>query len=274
MKKTLLLILATTFILILLSGCVTNTESETSNGQEMTTRSFNYGGFGKIEVASAFEVKITQGDAFSINVTAGDFSRIKVEKDGDTLRVSQQGIRWFAPAHQKPVACITVPDMDSLKLSGASKGTLSNFHTNSNLVLRASGSSYLNTIDISATNVFVEISGSSRLQGNLKAVSDAVIAVSGSSIVELTGEATDISTRVSGASRCNLINFPVCNADINVSGASNAWTNLNGSLKASVSGASNLTYLGNPAPVEIETSGGSYICMHHTAHSESQSVVP
>jgi hypothetical protein len=260
MKKALMLILVTTFILMLFSGCNANAESRTSNGQEMTTRQFDYDGFNKIEVTSAFEVEIMQGDTYSISVTYDDFSRIKLEKDGDSLKVGRQRIKWFTPSHRIPVVRITLPNLDAIDLSGATKGTMSNFHLNNGLSLHVCESSHLNTINISATNLVVEISGASKLLGTLKARSVADFVVRGSSIVELIGEAADVSAKVGGSSRCNLINFPVCNADINVSGASNVWVNLNGRLDASVSGASNLTYLGNPAPVEIETSGGSYLC--------------
>lgn len=268
MKNALMLILVTIFILMLLSGCNANTESEISN-QELTTRQYDYDGFNKIDVTSAFQVEIMQGDAYSINITADEFSRIKIEKVGEILQVSRHGTDWFAPFHQNPVVRITLPNLDAASLSGASKGTMSNFHSNNNLTLRVTESSQFDTINLSAERLFVEVTGASRLKGNLKAIGVADFVVSGASVVEMTGTATDVSAKVSGASRCNLINFPVCNADINVSGASNAWANLNGRLDASVSSASNLTYLGNPAPVEIDTSGGSYLCTHHITYTDN-----
>jgi hypothetical protein len=268
MKKTLMLILVITFILTLLSGCAANTKTSKSDEKELITRQYDYEGFNKIEVTSAFQVEIKQGDAYSINVTYDDFSRIKLGKDGDILKVGRQGKKWFTPSHRIPIVRMTVPNLDLIDLSGATKGTMSNFHSNNNLTLRVAESSHLSTINISATKLVVEISGASDLRGTLKAMSVADFIVSGSSTVELIGEAADISAKVSGSSRCNLINYSVCNAEINVSGASNAWVNLNGRLDASVSGASNLTYLGNPAPIEIETSGGSYLCMHHLAYTD------
>lgn len=249
--------LVTAFALMLFSGCDTNTES---GGQEITTKQFEYDGFNKIDVNSAFEVEISQGNTYSINITAGDFSRIKLDKIGDTLQVSRKGTDWFAPSHQTPVAYITLPNLDTISLSGATKVTVSNFHSNEDLTLRVSEASHLETIDVSAASLFLEVSGASRLKGDLKAMGGADLVVSGSSIVELIGMAADVSAKVSGSSRCDLINFPVCNAEINVSGASNGWTNLNGRLDANVSGASNLTWRGNTTLGDIRTSGGSYLC--------------
>lgn len=64
------------------------------------------------------------------------------------------------------------------------------FCSNKDIALQVSETSHLTTINISATNLVMEISGASRLQGKLKAMSVADFVVSGYSIVELISEAT------------------------------------------------------------------------------------
>ena len=261
MKKAIGYILVAVLALIL-CGCNASTEPGVKN-EPKTTKHYDYAGFNSIEVTSAFRVDIIQDEAYSVSVTADDFSHIKVNQIGDTLQVGRQGTNLFNVSHKNPELRITLPGLDKINFSGATQGTICNFQTNGDIGLHLSESSYLNTINLTAANLAVEASGASRLHGKLKATSGADFVVSGASIVELIGEATDLNAKVSGASRCNLINFPVSDADFQVDGASSAWVNLNGSLKANVSGASNLTYLGNPAPVQIDTSGGSYLCAHH-----------
>ncbi|MDD5702064.1 MAG: DUF2807 domain-containing protein [Dehalococcoidales bacterium] len=270
MKKLLLLILVTIFTLCtLLNGCNANTEPGKNNGHKITTRQFDYDGFDKIIVTSAFEVQIMQGVSYSISVTCDDFSRIKLEKDDDILYVARQGIKWLDPFYQIPAVSITLPNLNTLRLAHASKGVISNFYSDDNLKIDISGSSTLSVVNISAASLFIQVTGSSRLQGTLEAINATDFTVSGSSIVELIGNTNNIVAKVSGSSKCNLINYPTCNANMDVRGGSDIWINLDGRLKASVSGRSNVTYLGNPAPIEIETSDSSYLCIHHGIYTQN-----
>jgi hypothetical protein len=63
----------------------------------------------------------------------------------------------------------------------------------------------------------------------------------------------------SGASRFNLDDFTVNNADVDFSGASSGTVNLDGRLDADLSGASRLWYIGEPNMGNIDTSGASTI---------------
>jgi len=73
----------------------------------------------------------------------------------------------------------------------------------------------------------------------------------------LTGSASDLAIAASGASCVELDNFPVNNADVTLSGASRGTVNLDGRLDADLSGASKLSYIGEPTMGDINTSGGS-----------------
>ncbi len=64
---------------------------------------------------------------------------------------------------------------------------------------------------------------------------------------------------MSGASRFNLGGFIVNNADVTLNGASTGTVNLSGRLDANVSGASRLSYIGEPTMGTINTSGASTI---------------
>ncbi len=242
------------FILVggLLAGCRVNAEEG-----HMTTREFNLTDFNKVEVGGAFQVEISQSDTFNVSVTADDFPHIRVEKSGDTLIIRRQGIEWFAPFHAQPRAKVTLPKLVELTVSGASKGTFSNFQSTDDLAVTVSGASHVEAVNIAAGYTTVEVSGAATLTGNIKSNNDSRFEISGASHVELTGGANNLKAKVSGASRVDLGQFPVQNADVEVSGASNGTINLNGKLDANVSGASNLYWSGTPIMGDIQTSGAS-----------------
>ena len=95
--------------------------------------------------------------------------------------------------------------------------------------------------------------------GSIKGSGDARFTLSGASRVRVEGAADNLFIQASGASDLELSNFPVHNADVNLSGASRANVNLDGRLDADLSGGSHLIYIGEPTMGDINTSGGSTI---------------
>jgi predicted secreted protein len=226
-------------------------------GGTMSTKEYQIDGFTKIEVSAAFEVEINQGEIYSVRVTSDDFRHVRVEKVGNTLQVGRQGIEWFAPFQQQPKAYITVPSLESVYFSGATKGTLNDIQTTSELSIKISGASNLEMTNVGVGGLNVELTGASTLKGSIKVIGDARLEVSGASKLELSGVVRDIKATISGASRAELYEFAAQNTGMEVSGASNAYVNLNGRLDAKVSGASTLAWTGNPIMGDINTSGAS-----------------
>lgn len=223
----------------------------------MKTKEFSLSGFTRVDVSGAFNVEIIQGDTFSVSVTADDFPHTRVEVVRDTLRIGRQGIEWFAPFHGQPTARITMPALYGVAFSGASKGSIQNFVSTEDLTVKVSGASNLEARNVSAGNIEIEVSGASTLTGEIKGAGNAKIEATGASKLELSGMANGIDLEVNGASKVELSKFPVKNANIGISGASNSTVNLNGKLDANVSGASNLYWLGTPIMGDIQTSGAS-----------------
>ena len=133
-------------------------------------------------------------------------------------------------------AAVTMPQLSSLAVSGASHGTVSDFS--------------------SAENLDLNVSGASKVTGDITA-GDADFEISGASTVQLEGSANNMVANVSGASRFNLGGFIVNNTNVTFSGASTGTANLNGRLDANLSGASKLSYIGEPTMGNINTSGAS-----------------
>ena len=238
-----------------LAGCVRVDLREQAG--PITTQQYFFTDFTGIDVGYAFEVTITPSDNYSIAITAGKnaFENIDVHKDGSILVIDVDN--WFINWFVSPKLTITMPVLNELELSGASKGTASGFRSSQDLKLHFSGASELD-IDMETGDFFAELSGASKITGRLIS-SDTEIDLSGASRVSLTGSGGNINLHGSGASNVDLLAFTVNNAYLDFSGASRITLDVNGRLDVSLSGASSLEYTGNPVLGEIDLSGASNI---------------
>lgn len=115
-------------------------------------------------------------------------------------------------------------------------------------------------IRISAPNVeSLQVSGATKVSlANLK--NDSLkIDLSGASKVKVDGETRDLEVEMSGASKVDAENLKAENVTVDASGASSAAVSVSGDLKADLSGASNVTYTGNPRNLQKSTSGASSV---------------
>jgi hypothetical protein len=81
----------------------------------------------------------------------------------------------------------------------------------------------------------------------------------GASKVNLSGETAGLTVDVSGASSVNAENLRAESATVDASGASSVSVFTTGRLRADASGASKISYAGNPATVEKKSSGASKV---------------
>ena len=256
MRKTMVAVSLVVFLLsVLLAGCM----GVVVGSGNVETREMDFSGFSRISAGHRFEVEIVQSDSYSISITADDnlFEYIQVSKAGETLRIGLKPTVGYASGTLR--AEITMPELYELDLSGMTHGTIKGFSTSEDFDLELSGASSLNINDMAAGDISIELSGASRASGDITASGDAQFDLSGASKAELTGSANDILIEASGASQLSLDNFPVNNADVELSGASRATVNLDGRLDADLSGASKLSYIGEPIMGDIHTSGGSTV---------------
>ncbi|MGB5925528.1 MAG: head GIN domain-containing protein [Dehalococcoidia bacterium] len=202
----------------------------------LETEEYAFSNFTRVEISSAFEFEIQQSSSYNISVTADDnvMEYVQVSQVGQTLKIGLRTVTWFGPVTLR--TSVTMPELRGLTVSGASRGDIYDFSSTGDVDITVSGASRVNG-DITAGNVEFDISGASTIQ--------------------LDGSANDMVASVSGASRLNLDDFTVNNADVNFSGASSGTINLDGRLDADLSGASRLSYIGEPTMGTINTSGAS-----------------
>jgi len=253
MKKAIVVLLVA---VLLTSGVLMGCEGVVVGSGKLATQEFTFSDFKQVDVGSAFEVEITQADSYRVSITADDnlFEHIQVAKEGGTLKIGLKTITNFGSATLK--AEITMPQLQGLELSGATRGTVSGFSSTENLDIEVSGASSLDMAEMSASDVKFDVSGASKVAGDITA-GDVDFDVSGASSVQLEGSAGDMVVEAGGASRVKLAGFTVNNADVSLGGASNGTVNLSGRLDADLSGASKLEYMGEPTMGTINTSGAS-----------------
>jgi len=250
-------IVAVLVVALLASGLLVGCQGGVVKGSgKLKTETFNFSDFARVDVSSAFEVEIAQSGSYSISITADDnlFEYIQVTKEGEILKIGLKTLITLGPATLE--AKVTMPELRGLDLSGATRGNVSGFSSTENLDIEVSGASSLNLVDISAGDAKFNVSGASKVTGDIT-TGDAEFDVSGASTVQLEGSASDIVAKAGGASRVKLAGFTVNNANVNLSGASTGTVNLAGRLDADLSGASKLSYIGEPTMGNINTSGAS-----------------
>ena len=171
--------------------------------------------FKKIEASGAVQLVIDAKNDFSFEIEADDnlISLIKTEVSGDTLKISTEG--KFSPKTKITIK-VSMPELVSLNISGASKADVTNVKTDS-LKLEASGASRINisgeasklesdangasTIDaegLTVSDADAKASGASKT--TVSAINDLKADASGASTILYTGEPKNISPKSSGAS--------------------------------------------------------------------------
>ncbi len=259
MRKAIIPAMLTVVLIVpaIFSGC-----TETGTG-DVITEEKDFADFTHVDVGSAFEVEITRSDSFSVIISADEslFDLVEVSRVGETLKIYLKPRHFFTDftlGTKTLKAEITMPALYGLQLSGASKGAITGFKSLEDFSLGVSGASSLETVGIAVGDAKFEVSGASKVSGNMTA-DDAEFEVSGASSIELSGSADSISLEVSGASKVDLADFALDDADVELSGASEATVNVKGRLDSVLSGASRLYFHGNPTMGETDVSGASTI---------------
>jgi hypothetical protein len=227
-----LVLVATLLTMFSVTGC-----SITGSGN-LVTEEMNFSGFNEIEAHNGFQLELTQSNTFSVEITADDniWEYIDVDKDGDRLRIRLQPSKIYRSVDLR--AKIGMPDLYKIDLSGGSHASINGFS--------------------SSHDLSINLSGGSRITGDITA-GDADFDLSGGSRINLGGTVENLDVNGSGGSHLDLENFPVDNADINLSGGGSATVNVDGNLDVNLSGGSHVTYIGNPTLGDIDLSGGSEV---------------
>ena len=185
----------------------------------LVTHQENFTGFTSVTVESGFGFAITQSSSYSVNVTTDD-NLLSYLQVTKTGNYLSVGLKpGYAYLSATLKVAIYMPDIAQLDLSGGSSGAMNGFVMSHDFTVTASGGSW----------------------------------------ATVRGGARNLALEASGGSHLDLTNFNLTNANVDLSGGSQATISLSGRLDASLSGGSQLYYLGNATLGNINVSGGSLI---------------
>ena len=188
------------------------------------TRQFNVTDFSKVDVSGAFVIRFRKGDTYKV-VADGreeDMSDMDVRVNGNKLevKIDRRGGLFDWGNRKRVGLTITVPKINELQLSGASKASLVGFDKYEELTIDMSGA---------CRTVF---------DGDVDKLN---IDLSGASNINLRGHARQLQADLGGASKIEAVNMNVENASVDAGGASRADFGRVGSLDSETSGASKVT---------------------------------
>jgi hypothetical protein len=204
------------------SGCqyITGT---IGNGN-VTKQDRTVGSFDALDVSSAFDVYLTQGNSNSLTVEADDnlLPLITTEVVGNTLKIySAKPI-----THAKSMKIyLTFVTLKSIEVSGAVDLKTQNKISGPEMHMTCSGASDAD-MEVAYDKFDMDCSGASKMT--------------------LRGTAGDVNVDFSGASKLNAYDLVVENMYLDISGAGEANVNVTKNLRAEISGAGDVRYKGNP----------------------------
>ena len=194
--------------------------------------------FSSVDVSGSLDVYVTQDSACSVKVEADEnlMEYIIIKTEGDVLVVEpRDGYNLSGSKHIK--IYVSSPIFKRFEVSGASLIAAESMLT-------------------SSETIAIQVSGASDAKLELRAPKVS-IDVSGASTAIVKGQTKDLFIEGSGASNAKCFELLSENADVDVTGASNADVFASVKLNAEASGASDVRYKGNAAVTQNASGAGS-----------------
>lgn len=198
--------------------------------------------FTRLKISSALKVWITQGDNCDVRIETEEGSDcrslVDIDQSGETLELAlKSGLLKLRDFHAINVY-ITIRELKELEVSGAVDVRSKNKLLCQQLDMDLSGA-VKTQLDLSAGDVTVECSGAVKL--------------------ELQGECKSLDIDMSGATKVLATEMSVDVCHVETSGAGSIDVNVIRELRVDSSGASSVTYRGDPEVLKIRTSGASEV---------------
>ena len=223
-------------VLLVLSSRAQKTIVHDPNAQVRAVK-----GYHGIEVGSAIDLYLSQGDEETVVVSARDEKwrdRIITEVVDGILKIRMES-GHFSTGNNKLKAYVSFTALDRLSASGASNV-------------------YVDGV-ISAGKLSLTLSGASDFKGAIR-VGELQLDQNGASDAKITGVVAGLAViRLSGASDIKGYDLTVESCEAHASGASDIRITVNKELKANATGASSVYYKGEGVISESRASGASTI---------------
>lgn len=103
-----------------------------------------------------------------------------------------------------------------------------------------------------------EVSGSGNIKG--KAICKSMeVGIHGSGVVDMSGQTTKSDIDINGSGQFNGFDIVGGEVSVEINGSGDANVHASTSLNAEVNGSGNITYIGNPQPLEISINGSGQV---------------
>ena len=219
-------------VLLIITLAIVVSLTATAGKQDRKVNNFH-----EIEISGAFNVTLTQGSVEKLVVEADDdiLPKIITEVKSGTLIIKFRNNTTINNSGKMNIE-LTFINLDGIDISGAVK--LSGTHP------------------LKFTHLEIEGSGASKINLNFTA-NKLDCDVSGASDIMLSGNVPEFYAELSGASNLNAEELKTRFCSLESSGASKARVNVSEKLSVEGSGATNVSYTGNPASIDSDMSGAS-----------------
>ncbi|MDX2282753.1 MAG: head GIN domain-containing protein [Bacteroidia bacterium] len=201
------------------------------------TRTYDTGDFTQLDISGAWKVVLRQGNRHHVEIKTHSDLHDLVQAD---VRQGVLHIRFSRSVKHADVriAYITVPELEGIRVHGASEVEIES--------------------NLRASELRLSAHGAARITGDLDA-EVLICDLSGASQIILTGRSDNLALELSGASRFKGDDFKAKTGIIDASGASSARVHLTRELRAEASGASSISCTGKPGKTRIEKHGASSV---------------
>jgi len=209
-------------------NCVHGSGSEATESRKVTD-------FSRIDISGGFNVVLKQDSSLTLKITADDnlLKYIKTNVSGGRLHIYTR--RNLCNGGHMNIY-IGIRNLEELKASGGIEVQSEGKIVTGDMHFKLSGATRI-TMDINAANVTTRGSGSTEL--NLK------------------GQATSHTIDLTGSGKVNALDFVVGNCDIQTTGVGECNVNVLHSLNINSTGASDVKYRGNPNVTEHKAGASS-----------------
>ncbi|NNC95541.1 MAG: PspC domain-containing protein [Chitinophagales bacterium] len=192
--------------------------------------SLDFKDFDKLYISGMFEVDIAYGEEYSLQLIGNEKSKDRVNvrrKDGNSLHIeSDKKLVW---RKNKVRVEVVMPELSRAEFNGATTIKIAGF-TQESMRIQTTGAA------------------ESEIDVNVEALD---VSMTGASSIVIRGIGNTLNVSSAGAAELDALDYKVKSVDFGMSGASSVKVNVSESITGKVSGASSITYKGDPR-IELE----------------------
>lgn len=227
--------------------------------EDLVQRDYAISDIAAVEVQGGGEMTIALGDQESLQIIAprSVLERMQVDGKGSTLRIRQKG-QWFWQHDESQAKyTLTVKALRAVESTGAIAISVKDELRTEELIIRTTGASGLTFEQLVAVErIDVRINGAGELSAPKIYAESLEIHANGAAEMTVGGEVVAQELHFNGASEYQAADLASKQATLKFAGASEATLNVSESLKATMSGASTVRYIGDPN-IEKQLAGPS-----------------